>query len=504
MEPILELRNVSKAYPGVQALDDVTMTINRGEVVGIIGENGAGKSTLLNIIAGNVRPDAGEVLVRGKASEIRGIQDANRNGIGMLFQEQALLPNLTIAENLLMGAEGAALRGGWINWRKLNSAAAEELKILNLDFDPRAETGSLSFAQRQMVELTRVLALHKRYGLPPLALLDEPTSVLESSDIDKLFTQIGVVKELGSCVFISHRLDEVLAVSDRVYVMRDGQCVAERKADDTVSAELYELMVGRKYSVRKRPAETLAPSADSTPRLELEHLACRGTVNDVSLTIAPGEVLGLVGVIGSGREEVARAVAGLIPSSGAIRLDGRRFTASSVGAAVRQGISYVPAERKIEGIVNDLSISDNFYLGNAARFSPFGWIRPAAVARSLAGWFDKLRIKAHSADVVVGTLSGGNQQKVVLARVLNAEGLRVIVLDHPTRGLDVGAKAEVYKAIDEIRDRGIATLLLSDTLEETLILSDRIIAMRDGEISGQFDVLGPEQPTATEVVECMV
>jgi len=505
--PLLEMRGISKFFPGVKALDDVSITVNNHEVVGLIGENGAGKSTLLNILAGTQHPDRGGILLRGDEITVRSLKDANLHGIGLVFQEQSLIPNLTVAENLLFGTEGAAVSGGWYRWKSLNGAARAELEELEIDVDPSTVTEKLSFAQRQMVELAKALSLEKRLGVPPLILLDEPTSVLEGPDIERLFARIQIVRERGACIFVSHRLDEVLRVSDRVYVMRDGAVVAERINKDLRIDDLYELMVGHVSAgaANLPTSEEIAATAAQPVRLAVQGMRIGSAVRSVDLEVHAGEVLGVAGVIGSGREELCRALFGLVAvDAGVVRVDDRSMSFASPRAAAKAGMGYVPAERRTEGIGLEMSLSDNYFMGNSKAFKRGPFIDRAAWSRSIHDWMARLRIKAPAATSVISNLSGGNQQKVVLARILNNERLKILVLDHPTRGLDVGAKEDVYAVIDQARQRGIAVLMISDTLEETIALSDNIIAMRDGVVTGWFPARAGAKPTPEEVVKCMV
>lgn len=504
-ESMLELRSVSKSFPGVRAMQDVSITVRHNEVVGLIGENGAGKSTLLSILAGTQQADTGSVYLRGVELHLRNLSDANRMGIGLVFQEQSLIPNLTVAENLLLGGEQDAVRGGVFRWKTMRRNAARILKTLDIAVDPAAITETLTFAQRQMVELAKALSLEHRVGVSPLILLDEPTSVLEGPDIERLFDQIEVLREHGSCIFVSHRLDEVLRASDRVYVMRDGNVVAELDNVGLEHEDLYSLMVG--HASTDSTTARVGPSAleNARTRLTVRDLRVGESVRGVDLEVRAGEILGIAGVIGSGREDLCRALFGLTRiDAGTVTLDGVALRLSGTSQAVKHGIGYVPAERRSEGVGSDLSVADNFFLGNfrILRRGPF--IDRRSWSRSLGEWMSRLRVKAPSAEVAIGILSGGNQQKVVLARILNSKNLKLLILDHPTRGLDVGAKDDVAAVIDEARNRGIGVLLISDTLEETIALSDNIIVLRDGQISGWFAAPKDNKPSAAKVVECMV
>jgi ribose transport system ATP-binding protein len=352
---MLSVKNVSKAFGVVQALDDVSLEVGENEVVGLVGENGAGKSTLLRILAGVYTPDRGSLQLDGRAIALGSPTGANLNGIGIVFQEQSLLPNLSVAENIYLGQEAEFVRLGLINRQRLNAAARRQLDKVQADIDPRTRTSELNFAARQMVELAKALALEERTDRHLVILLDEPTSVLEQRDIDILFARVVALKSRASFVFVSHRLEEVLKISDRVYVMKDGRVVAQMPTGSATVPQLHQLMVGR-----DRHAEYYRESRQQAPRpevvMEASGLAVDGAYRDVDFILRKGEVLGIAGVIGSGREELTRTLFGFLPQTrGKLRVDGRdiRFNAPSQAADV--GIGYIPRERRVEGLVLPLS-----------------------------------------------------------------------------------------------------------------------------------------------------
>ena len=500
---MLTLSHVSKSFVGVHALRDVTVEVRRREVVGLIGENGAGKSTLMRILAGSLRPDSGQMTIDGQTLSLRSPREANAHGIGMVFQEQSLLLNMTVAENIFLGQETPFVRRGMIGWRRLNAAARAQLAKVGMDIDPASRTAELSFAARQMVELAKALALEDRTDKPLVILLDEPTSVLESRDIAILFERVRALKARASFVFVSHRLDEVLDISDRVYVMRDGRVVAERDAGAVRVPELHEMMVGRGLHAEYYREARQAPPRPAVA-LEARGLGVRGAYRDVDLSVREGEVLGIAGVIGSGREELTRTLFGFLPqTSGTITVGGRAASLTTPARAVRLGIGYIPRERRLEGLVMFLSVATNITLANLGAVMRHGMIDHRRERGLAHDWVRKLSIRTPGIATACRNLSGGNQQKVVLARWMTANA-RILILDHPTRGLDVGAKEEVFDLVRTLSDAGVAIVLASDTLEETIGLSHTVLVMRDGAITGRFDAPPGHKPGQVELLRHMV
>ncbi len=502
--PVLRVEGVSKAFPGLKALDDVSIEIRPREVVGLIGENGAGKSTLLKILAGLYTPDSGRIVLRDKDVRLKSVADAASKGIGMVFQEQSLLPNITVAENIMLGHEGEAQRFGIYDWPKLFSLAGAQLAKVGSKIDPAAQTDSLSFGERQVVELAKVLAIEERTQHEPIVLFDEPTSVLEAEEVEIVLQQIRRLRERASVVFISHRLDEVLKVADRVYVMTGGRCVAERSRDDCDAAELQQLMLGRELSSeygRRVPGQS---ALVDDVRLSVAGLSSGHDFKDVSFDVRRGEILGIAGVGGSGREEVCRAIFGAHAfASGTIALDGKPVNFSDPSQAVAAGIGYLPSERRVEGVVGGMSVRENMTLAHL-RAIMRGPVIDTGKEKQLANrWIERLSIKTRSAETQVGLLSGGNQQKVALTKWLIADNPRVFILDHPMRGLDVGAKAEIFGLIRDLAKAGIAIILIADTLDELIALSDTILVMRDGAITGRFDAR-ETPPTQLQILEQMI
>ena len=503
MTALLQLEQVTKEFPGVRALDNVDLRVERNEVVGLIGENGAGKSTLVKILAGIYRIDSGTMYVQGEQNTFRSPRDAFNHGLAMVFQEQSIIPTLTVAENIFLGREKEFLKFGIIDKRAMNAAAKTELVKVNLDCDPATNCSRLDFAQRQMVEIAKALSLDGRIDGEIVILLDEPTSVLERREIELLFEIVRDLKAKASIIFISHRLDEVLEISDRVYVLRDGAVVHETPAADASITGLHEHMVGRQldhqyYRESKQRVEL------GRPVLSVNHLTIADEFNDLSFEVLEGEILGLAGVVGSGREALARCLGGMLPPNGGqVLVDGQPVRLRHPYQAVSAGFGFVPSERKTEGIVTGLSVVENMTLATGSRYSKFGLIDFRGERVEAHNWIDRLQIRTPSTNTPIQSLSGGNQQKVVLSKWQMVDS-RVAILDHPTRGIDVGAKEDVYELIREMANAGVAIVLLGDTLEEVIGLSNRIIVLRDGRVSGAFDAPVGGKPDQIDLIAKMV
>lgn len=502
---VLELVNVSKAFPGVQALDDVSFTVRKHEVVGLVGENGAGKSTLLKILSGVYQPDSGEIRVNGELRQLRSPRDAVRLGIGIVHQEQSLIPAISVAENILLGLENEGVRRGIYRWRQIYQDAQQELDAIKSTLDVRAISGSLTFAQRQMVEIAKAIAVQRVSSAEPVIILDEPTSVLEGEDLETLFEQIELLRTKGSVVFVSHRLDEVLRVSDRLYVMKDGLVVAERPTAEVSEDDLHELMVGRPSVGEYYLEDRQRPVPQVDPVLSISDLTIEHHIYGASLDLRPGEVLGIAGVVGSGREELCRAIAGAVQiSSGSLEVGGQTLNPRSPADSIARGIGYIPAERKTEGIINSASVSENMLLADPSDASTGPFLKKKSATEIVDRWLKRLRVKTPSPRTNITSLSGGNQQKVVLGRWLLSSRLRVLLLDHPTRGLDIGAKEDVYLAVREACEAGLGIILLADSLEELIGLSHRIVVFRDGRITEEFDSTPGNKPTPVDLIGVMV
>ncbi len=499
----LSLVHVDKRFPGVHALKDVSIEVRRGEVIGLVGENGAGKSTLMKILSGVYQPDSGKIEIAGQPTRFENAADANRKGIGMVFQEQSLLTNLTVGENIYLGNEAQFTRYGIVNWKALYAAASRQLSKVQVDVDPRMRADDLDFAARQMVELAKALTLEEHASDHLVILLDEPTSVLERAEIDVLFARVRALKSRASFIFVSHRLDEVLELSDRIYVMKDGAVVADLVTADANITTLHHLMVGRSLQAEYY-REPLQKAFREEIVLEVDELSLGNAYKNISFKLHAGEILGIAGVIGSGREELARTLAGFAPhSSGKLRVANREVHLVSPAEAVDIGIGYIPRERRVEGLVLFLPVAANITLADLENLTRHGLIDAREERRLATSWVDRLKIRTPSINTLCLNLSGGNQQKVVLAKWLNAKA-RILILDHPTRGLDVGAKEEVYELVRAVTTEGVAVILASDTLEETIGLSHSLLVMRDGEITYRAEANPGHKPSQINLIGHMV
>lgn len=503
---LIELRDVTKRFPGVTALSHVSLTVGHREVVGLAGQNGSGKSTLLNLLAGIHQPDEGEILADGTPVILRTPGDARGRGIGMVFQEQSLLPNLTIAENIALGIEDARFRTfGRYPWSRIRALAEEQLEKVGSDLSPRTQVASLSQVEKQIVEIAKALTAELFAESDALLLFDEATSTLSQGEIEMLFGVIERLREHSSVIFVSHRLDEVLKISDRAYVLRDGECVGERKRGSYDEDELFRLMVSRESAEDYFGLERQRPYAAEATRLSVQGLSKAGAYRDISFELHEGEVLGLCGVEGSGRDTLMRTIFGIERADdGRVELDGSRLGGGHPETAISRGIGYIPSERKAEAALMDLGVAENITISHLDQITR-GPVMSGRSQRELAQrWVQRLGIRTPRLDTRMSALSGGNQQKVVFARLLLSPDTKLLLLDHPTRGLDAGAKSEVYEVIREVAADGISVLLISDALEETIALSHNILVMKDGLITGAFPAPANAKPSQVEIVEKML
>jgi ribose transport system ATP-binding protein len=499
-----ELKAVEKKFPGVHALKSVDFHVKRGEIVGLVGENGAGKSTLMKVIYGAYQPDGGAIQIDGRTVRFQNPRQAMERGIGMVFQEQSLIANLTVMENIFLGYEAQFVRFGVIQWKAMAEAARKQLAKVKLDIDPAAVTSSLSFAQRQLVELAKVLTLEERVDGDLVILLDEPTSVLAEDEVRMLFRIIRDLTSRASFIFVSHRMDEVMDLSDRIYVMKDGAVVdVVERGTRTVEA-IQHKMVGRNVDKEYYREQRQKPYDTSRELLRMEGVGLPGRISDISLSLHPGEVLCLVGTEGSGREAILRTIYGMrTPVTGTVTIKGSPVTRFSPQTAVGLGVGYVPRERKVEGIVGGMNVFENMTLSQMGRYSSGGVLRVAQEKALARDWIKRLSIKASSEQAGCGDLSGGNQQKVVLAK-WRSGGSDIMLLDHPTRGLDIGAKEDVYDMIRDMSDDGVGVVLVADTLEEAIGLSHTIIVVKDGEIQKRFDCRPGAKPALYDLLHHMI
>ncbi|GGW98582.1 sugar ABC transporter ATP-binding protein [Streptomyces malachitofuscus] len=482
---VLAVRGLSKTFPGVRALDDVDLTLHAGEVHALIGENGAGKSTLIKLLTGVHRPDAGDIVFLGRDVSFATPLEAQRAGISTIYQEVNLIPLLSVARNLFLGREPRN-RLGLLDFARMNREAEEALRAYGVRVDVRRPLRSLGVGAQQMVALARAVASEAR-----IVIMDEPTSSLEPREVETLFSVIRRLRDEGiAVIYVSHRLDELYAVCDTVTVLRDGRRVHHGRLAELDRLSLVSTMLGRELGeVRKEGLTKFTGdhhATDGQPVLEASELTVPHQLHGVSVSIRPGEVVGLGGLLGSGRTETAKAISGALPTtSGTVMVAGAPLRRGSTPAAIRAGISLLPEDRKSEGIVPGLSVRENISLAVLPRLSRFGLVSEARVDSIVDTFIERLRIKASSPQQKVGELSGGNQQKVLLARWL-AMNPKVLLLDEPTRGIDVGAKAEVQKLVDELAADGLGVLLISSDLEELIEGSDRVVVLKDGAVVGEL------------------
>ena len=475
------MRGISKTFPGVKALNNVNLEAWGGEVLALMGENGAGKSTLMKVLSGAYQADpGGELLIDGVPVTVTDPIAAKKHGISIIYQELALAPNLTVAENIFLGQEPR--RAGQIDRAAMRQGCRPVLERLGAPFTPDTPVGRLSIAEQQQVEIAR--ALHAR---AKILVLDEPTTALSSRETDRLFALVRQLRADGiALIYISHRMAEVYELADRVSVLRDGSYVGTLTRDVLSADALVKMMVGRDLSTfYTKTAE--APAAPGAPILEVVGITDGGRrVKPCSFQLREGEVLGIAGLVGSGRTELARLIYGAdAKAGGTVKLDGREVAIAAPGDALRQGIAYLTEDRKSLGLFLDLSCATNINMGVIRRDAWRGSVLdlPAGRRRS-AEAFRALRVRAASPEVIVGSLSGGNQQKVLLSRWLEI-GPRVLILDEPTRGVDIGAKSEIYRIIDELAHRGIGVIVISSELPEIIGTCDRVLVMREGRIAGE-------------------
>lgn len=498
--------NISKIYPGTKALQGVTMEINEGEVVGLVGENGAGKSTLLKIIMGVEPPTTGTMQMRGKQYAPGNPKEANRLGIGMVFQEQSLFANLTVGQNIFLGDEKKYKNFGIINWRKMYSDVSRIFDEIGISYiKPEKKISELQFATRQMVEIAKVINCANSSGQgKSLILLDEPTSVLNDEEIKQLFEQVEKLRKAGnSIIFVSHRLDEVLEISDRIYVFKDGKNVGKIDTKEADEAKLYEMMVGKTSSGEYYKVDRQAKPGEKV-YLDVNNLGLRGAFKNVSFKLHRGEVIGICGVVGSGKEDLCAVLCGdEQPTSGEFSVEGKKTNFSAPYQALKDGIISIPKERREEGIIGLLSIYENVSLSNMNAVKKNGFISKNKQLEVTNHWIKRLSIKCPSAKESVQRLSGGNAQKVVFARILASDS-RVMILNHPTRGVDVGAKEEIYSIIRDMTDKGLSIIVLGDTLDECIGLSNRILVMKDGLVTKEFDAPVDAKPEQLDIVKYMM
>jgi len=502
--PLLEVAAVTKSYGNTVALDGVSLRLDRGEVIGLVGENGAGKSTLLKTISGNVRPDAGTIRVQGRPVSFHSYRDAVREGVFHIYQELALIPSLTVYENVLLGHEDAFSRMGVISNRRMRDHVAALLDEFGHGrIDARRTIADYDFSTRQVIEIIKSFALAKLLGIEsPVMLLDEPTAALSGGEVDFLFKLVESIRSRAAIVFVSHRLTEVIGISDRIYILKDGSMIADMPAAGVAEDRLHELMVGRKreeYFYREQAQRT----PEAKPLLELASLSHPGSFSDVSLTVHAGEIVGVGGLVGSGKSSLARAVIGALPDvTGRVRVDGADLTRLAIKSVAEAGVGYLPPDRH-DSVIPVFSVARNMTLARLTRPGESSLLDLSAEARDSGRLVDSLGIKTPSVDTLLSSLSGGNQQKALLGRWLLRDA-KVLVLDNPTSGVDAGAKEEIYVVLRQIVANGVGILLVSDDLPELIGLSNRILVMQAGRVVQELAAPADAKPLESDVVAHMV
>ncbi|MDP8973928.1 MAG: sugar ABC transporter ATP-binding protein [Actinomycetota bacterium] len=481
------MRSISKRFPGVVALDRVDFELERGEVHVLLGENGAGKSTLVKMLAGAYRPDEGEILLDGEAASISSATDAQKLGISTIYQEFNLVPQFTVAENIFLGRQPR--RFGFVDRRKMREEARKLLDRMKVLVDPDALVSNLGVAQRQMVEIAKALSLNAR-----ILIMDEPTASLSGQEIDRLFEIVrGLKEEEVAMIFISHHLEEVSEIGDRVTVLRDGK-VVDRVPASTTHSELVRMMVGRSVEAqfpRRRPEIEKV-------LLEIKNLSREGVLEDVSFSLRAGEVVGVAGIVGAGRTELARAIFGADPGeAGEVWVEGRRMERGDPREAKRRGMGFVTEDRQGQGIVPPLSVAENLGLASLERNTHVGLVNRREQRKQARKMIEDLNIRTPGPEQEIRFLSGGNQQKTVIGKWLLADS-KVLIMDEPTRGIDVGAKVEIYELMNELTENGAGILMISSDLPEVLGMSDRILVMSGGRITGELSV---EEANGENVME---
>ncbi|MCS5497867.1 sugar ABC transporter ATP-binding protein [Cnuibacter physcomitrellae] len=475
--PLLSLRGASKTFGPVIALADGTIEITSGEVHALVGENGAGKSTLVKILAGVHQPDGGEFLVDGAPVAFRSPADSKSAGISVIYQEPTLFPDLTVAENIFIGRQPRG-RAGLIDRSRMRADARALFERLGVPIDPDRVAEGLSIADQQIIEIAKAISLDAK-----VLVMDEPTAALSGVEVDRLFGVARSLRDQGAGIlFISHRFEEVFELCDRITVMRDGRYVTTHRTDDVTVDAIVREMVGR--SIDQLFPKVEAAIGDVV--LEVKGLSRAGVFSDIDLTVRSGEIVALAGLVGAGRTEVARAAFGIDPyDRGAVTFLGKALPPRSPQASIDAGIAFVPEDRRKQGLVMDLSVAKNATLTLRKTLARFGLISGRAERRAAADWSSRLQVKTGSPDFAVSTLSGGNQQKVVLAKWLATEP-KLIIVDEPTRGIDVGTKSEVHRLLSDLAGRGIAVLMISSELPEVLGMADRVLVMHEGRITAEL------------------
>lgn len=488
---LLKVSGISKSFPGVQALQDVQFELNRGEVLTLVGENGAGKSSLMKILSGIYAKDAGTIVLEGQEVDIDSPRTAQHLGISIIHQEMNLMPHLTVAQNIYIGREPRTF--GFVNERKLNKQADELLTRLGIHLKARQSVGELTVAHQQMVEIAKALSFDAK-----VLIMDEPTSALTDSETETLFSLIAGLKQHGTgIIYISHRMEELRRIADRVTVLRDGRYIGSLDRGEIDIPTVIEMMVGRHIEEGARP-EAREHAHDDVV-LRVENLGTRRLLKDINFELKRGEILGFAGLMGAGRTEVARAIIGADPSEGAtIHVQGKEVKIHQPSDAVAHGIGYLSEDRKALGLLLERDVNTNILLASLKDYTgPLGFMRTGKGKQKSRGYVESLRIKTPSISQITKNLSGGNQQKVVIAKWL-ARDCDILIFDEPTRGIDVGAKEEIYKLLNDLVKQGKSIIMISSELPEVLRLSHRIVVMAGGRITG---ILNNEDASQAKIMD---
>ena len=475
---ILEMRHISKSFPGVKALSDMSLTVRKGEVHGLLGANGAGKSTLMKVLSGVIAPDEGEIIFKGQKVRFASPLDAQKQGIAIIHQELSLVPSLSVAENILLGRLSGKPYN--IDWKDMYRKAEQLLAQAGAAIKPQTKVRELSVAQMQQVEIAKALSYNA-----DLIIMDEPSAVLSGSELQQLFATIRSLTAKGvTVIYISHRLEEIFEICDRLTIMRDGRIVETRDVSGITREEIIRGIVGRELSEKYPPREALEPGGEI---LTVRNLSRKGKLQRVSFSLRKGEILGLAGLVGSGRTELARCIFGADPfDEGEITYKGEKIKAIDPRKAIRLGIALVPEDRKEQGLITKFPLRRNFTMAALNKISRLGFLRFGKEKEASEELVGQLQIKTPSIQQLALNLSGGNQQKVVIAKYLYADA-DLLILDEPTRGVDVGAKREIYHVIRDLVRQGKAVLLISSDWEELIALSDRIIVIHEGKVKGELE-----------------
>lgn len=478
-EVLLEMSGIQKYFPGVHALDNAFISVNKGEVHALVGENGAGKSTLMRVLTGICKKDGGKIKFRGKEIEPANPRHSQELGIGIIHQELNLMPHLTVAQNIFIGRE--LKKGIFLDQRSENSRAREMLKALNIDIDPTVPAGKITVAKQQMVEIAKTLSYDSE-----LLVMDEPTAALTENEIQELFKVIRNLRDRGNgIIYISHRLDELPQISDRITVMRDGQYIGTEETKNITKEKIISMMVGR--TIYEEPKTESAVPQDAPVVLKAEHLT-GNNIKDVSFELRKGEILGFAGLMGAGRTETMRALFGADQlTGGEITVNGKKVRIKSPSDAIAHGICYLSEDRKSFGLATGLSLRDNCVMANIESFMFGPFTNDKKIDETTRDYIKKIDIKTPSVKQLVKNLSGGNQQKTVVAKWLirNSE---ILIFDEPTRGIDVGAKQEIYKLINLLAEEGKSIIMISSELPELLRMCDRLIVMCEGSVTGELSI----------------